>query len=313
MDHKQSRATSGFVRSASCASHACLSGILETRLWARAKIWVKIWPMAMRSACAPRPTLSYLRAFVIASILLPTLTGHAQSLNQRPASFDVASIRPVTSRDSGGEGGSRSQIETAADGLTMRNIDLSEMIEWAYRLEHNQVTGPASLTGARYDLRAESAGPVTDGTLRLMLQSLLAIRFNLQLHREQKKTSVYELVIAKNGPRLPKDKSGTLPSSYPKESFPRVVDGGFVFRNVSIGEFAQQLTELRGIEFPVIDRTGIPGVYDITLKGAASALLDPSGPSLLTLIREQLGLKLVSAKDPIEVVVVDHAEEPSPN
>ena len=82
---------------------------------------------------------------------------------------------------------------------------------------------------------------------------------------------------------------------------------------MSLPDFAQQLTELRGIDFPVIDRTGIAGVYDITLKGAASALLDPSVPSLLTLIQEQLGLKLVSAKDPLEVVVVDHAEEPSAN
>jgi len=80
-----------------------------------------------------------------------------------------------------------------------------------------------------------------------------------------------------------------------------------------MAEFAQQLTELRGIDLPVVDCTGIPGVYDITLKSAASALLDPQGPSLLTLIQEQLGLKLASAKDPIEVVVVDHAERPSAN
>jgi uncharacterized protein (TIGR03435 family) len=241
------------------------------------------------------------------------LTGHAQSQNQRPASFEVASIRPVSGADSVGEGNSRSQIETAADGLTMRNIDLSEMIQWAYKLEHYQLSGPSALAGQRYDLRARAGDRVTDNTLRLMLQSLLATRFKLQLHREQKRTSVYELVIATSGPRLPKDKSATLPPVYPKESFPRVVDGSFVFRNVSVSDFAQQLTELRGIEFPVIDRTGIPGIYDITLKSAASALLDPSGPSLLTLIQEQLGLKLVSAKDPIEVVVVDHAEEPSAN
>ena len=237
----------------------------------------------------------------------------AQTPREKHASFDVASIRAVQGGGAGGEGGARSQIEPASDGLTMRNIDLSEMIQWAYRLQHYQLTGPTALQGQRFDLRAKSGDRVSDGTLRLMLQDLLATRFRLELHREQKKTSVYELVVAKGGPKLPKDKSVTLPPAYPKESFPRVVDGSFVFRNVSIGEFAQQLTELRGIDFPVIDRTGIPGVYDITLKSAASALLDPSGPSLLTLIQEQLGLKLVSAKDPIEVVVVDHFEPPSSN
>jgi uncharacterized protein (TIGR03435 family) len=219
----------------------------------------------------------------------------------------------VAGGESGGEGGSRSQIETASDGLTMRNIDLSEMIQWAYKLQHYQLTGPSSLAGLRYDLHAKSGDRVSDSTLRLMLQDLLAARFKLQLHREQKKTPVYELVVAKGGPRLPKDKSATLPPSYPKKSFPRVVDGGFVFQNVSLGDFARQLTEIRGIDLPVIDRTGIPGVYDITLKSAASALLDPTGPSLLTLIQDELGLKLVSAKDPIEVVVVDHFEPPSAN
>lgn len=195
----------------------------------------------------------------------------------------------------------------------MRNIDLGEMIEWAYGLEHYQLTCPSALEGQRYDIRARSGDRVTDGTLHLMLQDLLLTRFKLRIHREQKRTSVYELVVAKGGPRLPTDKSATLPPSYPKELFPRVVDGSFVFRNVTLGEFSQQLTELRGIEFPVIDHTGIPGVYDITLKSAASALLDPGGPSLLTLIQEQLGLKLVSAKDPIEAVVVDHADQPSTN
>jgi uncharacterized protein (TIGR03435 family) len=146
-----------------------------------------------------------------------------------------------------------------------------------------------------------------------MLQNLLASRFNLAIHREQKRTSVYELVIAKDGPRLPPNKADKLPISYPRETFPRVVDGDFVFTNASMPEFAQQLTELRGIDLPVIDRTGIHGVYDITLKSAAAAMRDPSGPSLLTLIHEQLGLKLVGAKATIEVVVIDRADEPSAN
>jgi uncharacterized protein (TIGR03435 family) len=266
--------------------------------------------MATRSACISQ-FATFFQTFSIACSCLFPFVGHAQSQNQ--PSFEVASIRPVSSTSSGGEGGSRSQIESGAGTLTMRNIDLSEMIQWAYRLEHYQLTGRSILEGQRYDVRAKAGDRVSDGTLRLMLQVLLAARFKLQLHSEQKNTSVYELLVAKGGPRLPKDKSGFLPPIYSKESFPRVVEGSFVFRNVSLGEFAQQLTELRGIDFPVIDRTGIPGVYDITLKSAASALVDPSGPSLLTLIQEQLGLRLVPAKDPIEVVVVDHAEPPTAN
>ena len=195
----------------------------------------------------------------------------------------------------------------------MQNIDVGEMVQWAYGFHQYQVTWSNLLNGSRYDVRAKTSDPVSLDVLRRMLQDLLTTRFKLKVHREEKRISVYELVVAKGGPRLPKDKSDTLPPAYPKENLPRVVDGSFVFTNVSMGDFAKQLSELRGIDLPVIDRTGIQGVYDITLKSAASAILDPSGPSVLTLISEQLGLKLISAKDPIEVAIIDHVEPPSGN
>jgi uncharacterized protein (TIGR03435 family) len=235
----------------------------------------------------------------------------AQSADAQAVSFEVASVRPAAVAREGGEGSSRSQIEAAPDGVTMRNVDLTEMIEWAYGLQAYQVARPSVLENERYDIRARAADRVSDNALKRMMQDLLATRFKLRFHREPKTTAVYELVVAKGGPKLPKDKTDTLPPAYAKESLPRVVDGGFVFSNVSMGEFAQELTELRGIDLPVVDRTGIAGVYDITLKGAASAVLDPQGPSLLTLIQEQLGLRLVSAKDPVEVMLVDHAEKPA--
>jgi uncharacterized protein (TIGR03435 family) len=236
-----------------------------------------------------------------------------QAAGQAPAAFDVASIRPADDQARGGEGNSRSQILDAADGLTMRNVDLREMIQWAYHLQQYQVAGRGVLAGRRYDIRAKSAEPVPPDRLRLMLQDLLATRFHLKLHTEQKTQRAYELVVDRGGPRLPADKAGSLPPAYPKESLPRVVDGNFLFLNSTMPEFAAQLTELRGIDLPVIDRTGISGVYDITLKGAASALLQPDGPSLLTLIREQLGLRLAAAKDPIETLVIEDAKESTAN
>ncbi len=268
--------------------------------------------MMNRSAFDP----VFVNLVIWGSLITSVLTGpsaHAQSSNEHRPIFEVASIRTAAISEKGGEGSSRSQIEYAGDSLMMRNVDLSEMVQWAYNLDHYQLQGPNMLIGQRYDVRAKAGDRVPVATLRLMLQDLLVTRFNVQLHHEQKRTSVYELVVAKDGPRLPNDKSTTLSSSYPKESFPRVVDGSFVFSNVSMTEFAEQLTELRGIDLPVIDRTGIQGVYDITLKSAARALLEPDGPSLLTLLQEQLGLKLVSAKYPIDVFVVDHAEKPSAN
>jgi uncharacterized protein (TIGR03435 family) len=261
---------------------------------------------------SPKSTARIAGCFLIASLLVP-VAAYSQSDGIRAAAFDAASIRPATAHQQGGEGSSRTQIEYAADSLTMQNIDLREMIQWAYGLQQYQVTGPSSLHATRYDVRARTADPVPLATLRLMLQDLLATRFKLQLHREQKRTAVYELVVAKGAPQLPKDKTDTLPPGYSKENLPRVVDGGFVFTNVTLSDFAKQLTELRGIDLPVIDRTGIHGIYDITLKSAASAILDPQGPSLLTLIHEQLGLKLVVAKDPMDVVVIDRVEQASAN
>lgn len=245
------------------------------------------------------------------SVVLSGLCG-GQSANPKPA-FEVASIHPVVIDAPGGEGGTRSQIQPAPDSLILRNIDLDEMIEWAYGIQHNQLANPGALHNHRYDVRARTTAPVPEKTLRLMMQDLLATRFSLKIHREQRSTPVYELVVAKGGPRLPPNKADKLPVSYPRETFPRVVDGSFVFTNTSMPDFAQQLTELRGIDLPVLDRTGIPGVYDITLKSAAAAVRDPNGPSLLTLIHEQLGLKLVSAKDPIEMLVINSAQEPSGN
>lgn len=227
--------------------------------------------------------------------------------------FEAASVRPVGSQRTGGEGSSRSEIQYAPDRLIMENIDVSEMVQWAYGLREYQIEGQSFLEGSRFDLRATTGAPVPLDIERRMLQDLLATRFKLRIYRHEKRIAVYELVVAKGGPHLPPDKSATLPPAYPKENLPRVVDGSFMFSNVSMSDFVKQLSELRGIDLPVLDRTGIEGVFDITLKSAASAVLDPGGPSLLTLIHEQLGLRLVSAKAPVEVVAVVHVEQPSGN
>jgi uncharacterized protein (TIGR03435 family) len=90
---------------------------------------------------------------------------------------------------------------------------------------------------------------------------------------------VYALVLAKGGPKLPAPKAdGGLLAVRSSESLPRVEDGNFVFHDTSIPEFAEKLSQLRDIDRPVVDRTGIKGVFDITLKGAATAMLQPDGP-----------------------------------
>jgi uncharacterized protein (TIGR03435 family) len=87
----------------------------------------------------------------------------------------------------------------------------------------------------------------------------------------------------------------------------------FVFQDASMGEFATKLSMLRGIDLPIVDRTGIRGTFDIVLKSAPSAAKQADGPLLFALVQEQLGLRLAPAKAPFEVLVIDHAEKPSEN
>jgi uncharacterized protein (TIGR03435 family) len=97
-------------------------------------------------------------------------------------------------------------------------------------------------------------------------------RFKLALHRGTKLLPVYELIVAKHGPKLPAPKAGgELAPYHAVESLPRVENGSFVFQEASMTEFAENLSLLRGIERPVLDRTEIQGFYDITLRSAASA------------------------------------------
>jgi uncharacterized protein (TIGR03435 family) len=147
-----------------------------------------------------------------------------------------------------------------------------------------------------------------------MLRNLLDTRFHLALRQETKMLPVYDLVVAKGGPRLPARKAESdLPADHAAESLPRVQEGSFIFQNVSMAGFAAKLSLLKGIELPVIDQTHIDGVFDITLESAASAILRPDGASLFTLIQEQLGLRLVSAKARMEMLLIEHVSRPSEN
>src|SRR5215831_3522197 len=137
-----------------------------------------------------------------AVVLLAITIGAAQAVQaQLPhAAFDVASIH-LAAPPPGAEGATRSRIEHSPTSISMRNIDLNECIQWAYDIPHFQITGRTPPD--RYDIRATTAGPVTVAQLRLMLQDLLVTRFQLALHRQTKPVAVYELVVAKGGPKLP--------------------------------------------------------------------------------------------------------------
>lgn len=167
----------------------------------------------------------------------------------------------------------------------------------------------------------------------LMLQSLLADRFKLKVRRETKQGSVYALVTARGGPKFFQTKFDVPDyAAVPQKSTLPPTDrppcpGGMVCAQLyaSMAQLALLLARQPQVGRPVIDQTGLQGGYYIKLQYAreppassdpgmdVAPPIGPAGPSLFTALQEQLGLKLVSAKGPVDVLVIDHVERPSEN
>jgi uncharacterized protein (TIGR03435 family) len=133
-------------------------------------------------------------------------------------------------------------------------------------------------------------------------------RFSLQYHRETVSAAGFALVVAKNGPKLTKAKGGEeaairfSPSFKPIEGEPTVATA----RNYSTAMLAETITPIQ--PRPVNDETGLPGTYDFKLTWDETA-----GPSIVTALQEQLGLRLESRKVPVSVFVIDSAQKPTEN
>jgi len=236
-------------------------------------------------------------------LLLSVITLAPSTLAQPPV-FEVASIRshkPAAAVEG------RESIDSVPGSLTIRNASLNACIKWAYLVRDYQISGPAWLTAEKYDITAKAAGPAPLNQLRQMLRTLLTDRFQLQFHRETKELPVYALVAAKSGPKLHKAEPGGNTGM-------KGENGAFVFHGTSMPQFADDLSILSQVGRPVLDRTGIPGVFDFNLKFGESndemkrALIAGDGASVFTLIQEQLGLKLEARKGPVEMLVIDHVE-----
>lgn len=227
------------------------------------------------------------------------LGAHSQSSAR--AEFDVVSIKPSRSFSSGAVGiGAQNTPGT----ITLAGIRPRDLIARAYSLKPYQVVGPDRLDQEFYDIEAKSARPVPDSEQRLMLQSMLASRFNLTAHMETRELPCYRLVVRENGLKIHPvvaDQAGSR--YYPA---PTAIRGN----SISMARLADLLATK--VERPVLDRTSASGVFDIDLKWAPES--DPaSGPSLFTAVQEQLGLKLEARKSPIEVLVIDRIDRPSQN
>jgi uncharacterized protein (TIGR03435 family) len=157
--------------------------------------------------------------------------------------------------------------------------------------------GPPWLDSDKYDVSARIPPGTPKDRVPAMLQTLLAQRFQLALHRETKDQRAYFLVVGKNGPRLkPAREEGGQN---------QIIPGGIMGHAMTMGVLAGSVARVVG--YQVVDKTGLPGAFDLDLRFTPENSKEP-GPDLLTCIQEQLGLKLEPGRAPAEMLMIDHAE-----
>lgn len=238
--------------------------------------------------------------------------------NADPA-FEVATIRPSDTSASQG-----TFIRHNGRQIIAYNISLSGLIAYAYGLHAKQIAdGPPSLLATHFDI---DGVPDIDGhpdvnQTRLMFQKLLVSRFSLAFHYDSRELSVYAIQVAKNGQNFAPTTSKPGDSTHFTFSCPPVL----MVRNYSISDFAKGMQEVF-LDKPVVDQTGLRDRYDFDLKWTPddSQTYCPSNPArshedldappdLYTALQEQLGLKIVPTKAPVQVMVINHVEQPSQN
>lgn len=185
---------------------------------------------------------------------------------------------------------------------SIQGATLRQIIVQAYLVQRVRVLGgPSWYDSDQYNIEAKAESPdATREQVRAMLQTLLADRFKLSVHRETKEIASYTLSVAKNGPKLEEAKAGDASGVQGGKA-------GILFHNQPLITLVNTIANI--LDQPVQDQTGLKGRYSFQLDWSR----DPDGPSLFTAIREQLGLELKSHKTPTEVLLVDHAERPSEN
>ena len=217
---------------------------------------------------------------------------------QDPA-FEVASIRPNVN----GQGSMNGRVAAAQGKFEAKHAPTRLLIRYAYGVKDYQLSGgPTWLDSEYFEVEAKAADSGADNDqLRAMLRTLLAERFKLVVRREAREMSVYHLLAGKNGVKFPEIKPGD-PRRTPAALKPGAVGTMYA---ASIPALADMLSSPSLLGRPVLDKTGLTGDYFIDTQ---------FGPDedMLTIVQDQ-GLKVESAKAPIEMIVIDHIERPDAN
>jgi len=274
-------------------------------------------------------------AGVLTTLMLGVATAFTirEAAAQAPDRFEVASIRRNTAANQQGSGLAGPQPGGRFIGL---GVTLRRLISDAYDGVEIE-GGPAWAGSDRFDVNASGAG-VAPADIRRMLRSLLAERFSLAVHTETREVPVYTLTVAHADRRLGPSlrPSDAKCSEEARNFFPGAMGfpppcGDFrlgarqlTARGMTMSGLARLLAGRAGR--PGIDRTGLDGFYDLELEwssdlglrrapldAAGAAELSADGLSLFTAVQEQLGLRLEAGRGPVDVIIIDRAEPPTPN
>jgi uncharacterized protein (TIGR03435 family) len=236
--------------------------------------------------------------------------------------FEAASIKPSGAQSvRGSDGGPGSRDPS------LYRFGLATMLDLicvAYDVQRFQISSSAPLDKQSFDLAAKIPEGATKEQFRVMLQNLLAERFLLKTHLQSKEFAAYELKVAKMGPKL-SEKGVDPPQSSSKDDWPELPRnrptitarfssaGGFTVvrlmsRQKPLSDLARMLRTAD--DLPIVDRTGLTGKYDFNLEytlDIPGATVDgpPVAPGIFSALPQQLGLQLVRAKVPFDVVVVE--------
>ena len=233
----------------------------------------------------------------LASLSLFTVGVWAQARPEAQPAFEVASVRVTAA----GSFGDTAWGASGTNRYTVTNATLDYLIQIAYGIPLYQILGIEELGSEHYEVNAKAEDGVllTSDQLQPRLQRLLAQRFKLASHREQREFDGYALVVAKGGPRL-KPTAGASENG-------AIYPGGLRIMNATINGFAASLRSPAGR--PVVDKTGIQGNYDFTLSYARDGDSVSPLPSLFTALQEQYGLRLEKSRVTLEILVIDRVEK----
>ena len=268
------------------------------------------------------------------TVVLPPIHGQQPATPAAPAAklpaFDVISVKTNNSA------AHRMMINFSPDGIRVSNIPVEFILRDAFGVNEDQIINPPGWAkSVAYDIEAKVAPEDVPALKNLdreqrakMMLNILADRFKLAYHRETRTLPEYALVVAKSGPKLEEFKATTDENGKPRGNWIRMSDSSLTATGIDMPSFTRLLADR--IHRPVVDKTGLTGKYTFKLElanephdgegpggpphdagpGASSASAD-TGPSIFTALQEQLGLKLDSEKGPVEVIVIDHLEQPA--